>query len=304
MLISLIEQKGRAALLAHIEEINENPASAWGLAVIKRENLREFSNSAFLLAIKPALSDVTEAKLFVLENGDFYISWLGMQKKTYQQLNAVITGSLLRAELKDSGAVYTDPQIMGDELMAFLRAGETERSDKAVLAAKEKTAAAIAPQNTPEGELMKPTSKQKETFHLAREHKGERSKLQILVVEDQPFLRKMLKQILDENHQVETAGGMREGWNLYLEKAPDIVFLDINLDDGNGHTLAQSIRQFDPDAYIVMVTAHNQKEQLETAMYNRVDGYVVKPYNRKQISGYIGKYMNTRRLMAERVGHV
>lgn len=304
MMISLIDRQARAGLLAQIEDINSRSAAAWGLAIVKRENLKDVTNDTFLLAVKPALAQTADARIYVLENGDFYILWLGMQKRVYQAIDAIVASTLRRAEAAHlPGAIYADPLVMANELVAFLRRPENpapvhHATRQALL--DDADDGTVDPTSFA---MLKPTAQQRETFRRGQAQRGWRRQLQILVVEDQTFLRMMLKQILVETHNVDLAAGIREGWELFLNKAPDIVFLDIGLEDGNGHALAQAIKWIDPATYVVMVTAHNQKAELQTALSNRVDGYVIKPYNRQQIAGYVSKYLGNRRATVETEGH-
>src|SRR5262245_55628475 len=111
MLISLVEHHAREALLALIENINRVQTSVWGLAFIKRRALRIMMNDEFLMAVKPAFEDVSEAKAFVLENGDIYMAWRGMQKRVHEQLCSIIDKTLLRNEQESpqSAVTYFDP---------------------------------------------------------------------------------------------------------------------------------------------------------------------------------------------------
>src|SRR5690242_377013 len=100
MLIQAVEYDSRNALLSLVEEINGQQAAAWGLVSIKRSYLRELPNSEIVLAIKPALQEVSRAKIFFMENETVYVSWFGLPRQTYQRISAVCR-SLLRLEIKD-----------------------------------------------------------------------------------------------------------------------------------------------------------------------------------------------------------
>lgn len=117
-----------------------------------------------------------------------------------------------------------------------------------------------------------------------------REKLRVLVVEDQLFSRKILEEVLHHYHNVDTAATAKDGIRLYLETAPDIALLDIELSDDSGHTLARFIKSIDPDSFVVMVTGNNSVEDVALAKSNRVDGYIVKPYNKARILEAVDKY--------------
>ena len=118
--------------------------------------------------------------------------------------------------------------------------------------------------------------------------------LDILVVEDNIFLRNLLCETLQSTHKVCSAGSIKEGLQLYLDKAPDIVFLDINLPDGSGHDLARQIKQHGPGSFIVMATANDHAGDKTEAKVNGVDGFIIKPFDKKSVNGYIDLYLATR----------
>jgi CheY-like chemotaxis protein len=128
-------------------------------------------------------------------------------------------------------------------------------------------------------------------FRIATNMRKSREKLRILVVEDQLFSRKILQELLQKDYVVDAAATSKDGMKLYLENAPDIVLLDIELADESGHTLAKFIKSIDPASFIIMVTANNSVEDVALAKSNQVNGFIVKPYNKSKIYDGIDKYM-------------
>jgi len=120
-------------------------------------------------------------------------------------------------------------------------------------------------------------------FRIAQKTRPARERKRILIVEDQLFSRRLLQQMLYEKYHLDLAATAQEGLLLYLENAPDIVFLDIELRDESGHSLARIMRTLDPDAGIVMVTANNSVEDVALAKSNKVAGFIVKPYSKQKI---------------------
>ncbi len=120
-------------------------------------------------------------------------------------------------------------------------------------------------------------------FRIACNMRKSREKLRVLVVEDQLFSRKILEEVLHHYHTVDTAASVKEGMKLFLENAPDISLLDIELSDDSGHSLAKFIKTVDPDSYVVMVTGNNSVEDVALAKSNHVNGFIVKPYNKSKI---------------------
>lgn len=121
------------------------------------------------------------------------------------------------------------------------------------------------------------------------------SPLRILVVEDSALLGQIFSTALSKEHEIVVAPTAKEGWNLYLQKVPHIVFLDVLLPDGNGHDLAHKIKARNPKAYVVMATACDFADDKEEAAFNHVDGFLVKPFGKEKVDEAIGRYWDTRR---------
>ncbi|NTU76907.1 MAG: response regulator [Alphaproteobacteria bacterium] len=127
-------------------------------------------------------------------------------------------------------------------------------------------------------------------FRLAARMRALRKRPRLLVVEDQEFSRRLLSEVLRANHDIDAAASVHEGLNLYFENAPDLVFLDIELPDESGHTLARLLRALDPESYIIMVTANNSVDDVSFARANHVDGFIIKPYNKQKIQEAVEKF--------------
>ena len=120
----------------------------------------------------------------------------------------------------------------------------------------------------------------------------ERKKLNaptILIVEDQDFSRRLLAETLRQ-YVCYVAENAKQAVALYAEHVPCIVFLDIELPDVSGHEVAALIKKYDPQSFIVMVTANSHEKDVRMAQENNVQGYIVKPFNNQKIMDAIQKY--------------
>jgi DNA-binding response OmpR family regulator len=123
-------------------------------------------------------------------------------------------------------------------------------------------------------------------------------RLHILVVEDDDLLRNMFLYAFQAKHTVDATARIEEGWKLYNTKRAQVIFLDVNLPDGNGHDLARRIKKRDPEAFIVMATSSRYREDKEEAVNNHVDGFITKPFDMKQINDYVDGYLQRQRRQA------
>lgn len=127
-------------------------------------------------------------------------------------------------------------------------------------------------------------------FRVAQTLRKTRETVRILVVEDQLFSRRILQELLHHFYTVDVADSTKEGLKVFLENAPDVALLDIELSDDSGHTLARFIKEIDPTVFVVMVTGNNSVEDVTMAKSNKVDGFIVKPYNKSKIFECMDKY--------------
>jgi len=298
MLIGIVEANAKAELVSFIEGINSQQSAAWSVAVIRRSYFKKATNDEIVLAFKPALMETAKAKLYFLEEEAVYVTWRGMPRQTYQKICAAAK-SLLRPEIKEmieKIVAYFDPLAMGNELTLLLKTQSKAINGHGVFNGERKM---------PLAELAHSVLSEKNDFALAPaqldqhrtvlQQKSGRQRLHLLIIEDQYFLRNLLSEVLRADYEIYTVPNLKEGWENYIKKAPDIVFLDIELPDGNGHTLAHKIKEIDPSSYVVMATASNQRDDVELAKYNHVDGFIVKPFSKKKILDCIDRYLAVRK---------
>ena len=86
-----------------------------------------------------------------------------------------------------------------------------------------------------------------------------------------------------------TAQDGEKALEVYNDKKPDIVLLDINLPLMNGLDVAKKIRETDLQTPIVMITAYSDKDKLLNAINIGVSAYIIKPFKIEEIKQVIEK---------------
>jgi len=101
----------------------------------------------------------------------------------------------------------------------------------------------------------------------------------ILVVDDEPDICEMLREILEmEGFSVETATRSENAFELVRENPPDIAVLDVVLkDDINGVEIFKKIKSMSPDTKTVMMTAFSVQELLDEALAQGAVATLSKP---------------------------
>jgi CheY-like chemotaxis protein len=111
----------------------------------------------------------------------------------------------------------------------------------------------------------------------------------VLLIEDDAFTHKLIKRTIGADIKIFSAFDANQGAALYLDCAPDIVFLDIGLPDLCGHDVLLQLQEMDCEAYIVMLSSHNNQENIERAISLGADGFIAKPFTKGKIEFYMNR---------------
>lgn len=113
----------------------------------------------------------------------------------------------------------------------------------------------------------------------------------ILIVDDDSASLLLLKEMLSENrHSIFEAESGREAIDLCKQHSPDVVFIDIQLPDLNGHQVVREIRQFNTDAKIIAQTAYALRGDEEKAIDAGCNAYLSKPIERHKINSLMNTF--------------
>lgn len=110
------------------------------------------------------------------------------------------------------------------------------------------------------------------------------SRGRILVVDDEPKLIRLVKEILlATGYEVLTAGFGQQAIEMVALEQPDLVLLDIMLPDGmDGFDVARRLREFS-DIPIIMLTAKVREADMLRGFDCGVDDYIKKPFSSKEL---------------------
>ncbi len=124
------------------------------------------------------------------------------------------------------------------------------------------------------------------------------AKATILVVDDEPLVRWSLKERLArEEYEVLEAGTAADARE--LAPGTDLVLLDYKLPDGDGFSVLRWLRDQDPDALVIMLTAFSTIEGAVEAMKLGAYHYANKPFNVDEVAMLVEKALETSRLRRE-----
>lgn len=102
--------------------------------------------------------------------------------------------------------------------------------------------------------------------------------MNVLIVEDDiqtaDYLKNTITPLFNE---IYVAYDGENGLDLFYEKNPDIMFVDIMMPKVDGLEMIQEIRKSNDQVKIIIITAHNTLEYLHRAVTLRLEDYLMKP---------------------------
>ena len=106
---------------------------------------------------------------------------------------------------------------------------------------------------------------------------------QILVIEDEPAIRAVLRVLLEaENYRVIEAGNAARGEIEARSHKPDLLLIDLGLPDEDGVTMIRRLREWSP-VPIVVLSARTMESQKVAALDAGADDYVTKPFGAPEL---------------------
>jgi two-component system, chemotaxis family, chemotaxis protein CheY len=101
----------------------------------------------------------------------------------------------------------------------------------------------------------------------------------ILITDDSPVSRKIVKKCLPQGHDFEIyeAGDGREGVEKFKEINPDLTLLDLTMPVMDGFEALQEIKKMNNNAVVIVLTADIQQKTVEKVMALGAGMVIAKP---------------------------
>ena len=109
-------------------------------------------------------------------------------------------------------------------------------------------------------------------------------KQKLLLVDDSALARRSMRSILESNgfDVVEAEDGMVALERYFLEK-PDVVMLDLVMRGMYGLDVLTKLRELDPSARVIVVTADVQESSQQLVTAAGASGFITKPIDRERV---------------------
>ena len=109
------------------------------------------------------------------------------------------------------------------------------------------------------------------------------NKAEILVIDDEPQIRKLLEITLESNdYKVWLAETGKEGVIMAANHPPELIILDIGLPDKNGHEILKELRTWYNNA-IIILSVQNSETDIVSALDNGATDYLTKPFRTAEL---------------------
>ena len=113
------------------------------------------------------------------------------------------------------------------------------------------------------------------------------NKAEILIVDDEPQIRKLLEITLESNgFKVIQAENAKQGILLAANHTPDVILLDLGLPDKSGHDILKELRNW-YNKSILIISAINQENDIVKALDNGATDYLTKPFRNAELMARI-----------------
>lgn len=130
----------------------------------------------------------------------------------------------------------------------------------------------------------------------------------ILVVDDEPINRQVLKNILtQENYHIWEANSGKEALEVIASGSiPDLVILDVMMPIMNGYEVSAEIRKIYnlQELPIILLTSKNQIHDIVTGLESGANDYVAKPFDKRELITRVKNLLTLKRAIEEKSKYI
>jgi two-component system alkaline phosphatase synthesis response regulator PhoP len=117
----------------------------------------------------------------------------------------------------------------------------------------------------------------------------------ILVVDDDPNVIAIAKELLDEDYNLKTATTGEEALKIARDFIPDLIILDIMMPGMDGYEVCRRLREQSIllDVQIIMVSSKGELEDRIKGKEMGADDYITKPFEEEDLLESVSFFLNT-----------
>ncbi len=121
-----------------------------------------------------------------------------------------------------------------------------------------------------------------------------KTRTRVVVVDDHPMVAEGIEAILegyDDIHVVTTLSNAQGVIDTLDTLAPDVILMDLNMPGLNGLSATEIILEIRPQTRILVLSMHDNREYIESALAHGAAGYVLKDVPTEEIKRAIDRVM-------------
>lgn len=293
--MNLVHEKTEYLLNVFLEQIKPKPQS-WRVISIEFQDCETLHSQLFQnLCFKNIENffNESECKIFWHKPGFILVFFQGRA----MPVEKCVEGFLKETEFKGFGRFFDilDLSIHWSNLMSLIQRMNIKQpatqkiEEKIVQKPAEKTNQKME-ELVPAGFTIELSAEK--INHMKPTRKSRVAPL-VLLVEDDPFTLQLVKLAFKDGFEVITAETARQALVYYQRHLPDMVFLDIQLPDGNGINLLQQMTKVDNESHIVMLSSHAEKDKILECLQSGSKGFIAKPFTRQRLIDATDKFKST-----------
>ena len=126
--------------------------------------------------------------------------------------------------------------------------------------------------------------------------------INVLIIEDDPMVAKFNALYLESIPGFSVSGianNAEDGWNLYQTNKVDLILLDVYMGKKTGLELLIDFRRADDPVDVIIITAANDKQSIQTALRNGAIDYLIKPFSFERFQEALLQYAQKHHVMKD-----
>ena len=131
--------------------------------------------------------------------------------------------------------------------------------------------------------------------------------ISIILVDDHAIMRDGLRHLLDEESDIEVVGEAdngREAVKLAIEKKPDIVIMDVAMQDMNGIEATRQIKSENPDIKVIALSMHSERQIVVGIFRAGASGYLLKESSSLELVEAIRSIHLGRKYLSQKISDI
>ena len=131
--------------------------------------------------------------------------------------------------------------------------------------------------------------------------------ISIILVDDHVIMRDGLRHLLDEESDIEVVGEAdngRKAVKLALEKKPDIVIMDIAMQDMNGIEATRQIKSNNPEIKVIALSMHSERQIVVGVFRAGASGYLLKESSSLELVDAIRTIHIGRKYLSQKISDI